>query len=49
MEKKFTIWEFKKYLLSKDSLGDALYFLNERNVEKANDDEDKDLNEDYEP
>lgn len=33
---KFTIEEFKNYLLSKDSMGDILYFLSEENVRKAN-------------
>ena len=33
---KFTIEEFRKYLLSKDSFGDALYHLNEDNIDKAN-------------
>jgi hypothetical protein len=49
MEKKFTIWEFKKYVMTQDSLGDVLYFLNERNVEKANKDVEKDLQEEYQP
>jgi len=34
--KKFTIEEFKNYILSQDSLGDVMYFLTEENVEKAN-------------
>jgi hypothetical protein len=33
---KFTIEEFKNYLKSQDSLGDAMYYLTEENVEKAN-------------
>lgn len=35
MEKKFTIEEIKIYLLSKDSMGDALYFLSAKNIEAA--------------
>lgn len=41
-EEKFTIEEFKKYLLSQDSLGDALYFLSVENINKANQDDDND-------
>jgi hypothetical protein len=49
MEKKFTIAEIKKYILSQDSLGDVLYYLSAENIEKANepdevDDEDEDNN-----
>jgi hypothetical protein len=36
MEKKFSIEEIRKYLQSQDSFGDALYFLTEDNIEKAN-------------
>jgi hypothetical protein len=36
MNKKYTIEEFKNYLESQDSLGDIYYFLNEENVDKAN-------------
>jgi hypothetical protein len=32
----FTIDEIRKYILSQDSLGDVLYFLNEENIERAN-------------
>jgi hypothetical protein len=35
-EKTYTIAEIRNYILSQDSLGDVLHFLNERNVEKAN-------------
>lgn len=34
--KKFTIEEIKNYLIKQDSFGDALYFLSEENIEKAN-------------
>jgi hypothetical protein len=34
-EKKFTIQEFKNYILSKDSLGDVMYFLTEENIIKV--------------
>jgi hypothetical protein len=50
MEKKFTVAEIKKYILSKDSMGDILYYLSAENTEKANepeetyDDEDGDDN-----
>lgn len=37
--KKFTIEEIKNYILSQDSLGDVLYFLSEKNIEKANEKE----------
>jgi hypothetical protein len=41
--KKYTVEEIKKYLLSQDSMGDILYFLNEDNIDKANEpDEDED-------
>lgn len=36
MEERFTIEEFKKYLLSQDSMGDILYNLSSENVRKAN-------------
>ena len=35
-ERKFTIEEFKNYILSQDSMGDILYFLSEENIIKAN-------------
>lgn len=34
--KKFTIQEIKNYLQSQDSFGDALYYLSEENIMKAN-------------
>lgn len=40
MEKKFTVAEIKKYLLSKDSMGDIMYYLSAENIEKANQPED---------
>ena len=39
MEKKFTIKEFKNYLMKCDSLGDASYFLSEEKIKEANIDE----------
>jgi len=36
MEEKYTIEEIKNYILSQDSLGDVLYFLNHENIKKAN-------------
>lgn len=42
-EEKFTVEEFKKYLLSQDSFGDALYFLSVENINKANQDDDDEL------
>ena len=41
--KRYTIEEFRKYLESQDSLGDIYYYLNEDNVDKANE-EDEDEN-----
>lgn len=35
-ERKFTVEEFKNYILSQDSMGDILYFLSEENIIKAN-------------
>lgn len=32
----FTIEQFRKYLLKSDSLGDALYFLSDASIIKAN-------------
>jgi len=46
MEKKFTVAEIKKYILSKDSMGDILYFLSEKSIEAANETEDEDNEED---
>jgi len=34
--KKYTLEEFKNYLLTQDSLGDIHYNLTEANVDKAN-------------
>lgn len=34
--KTFTIDEIRNYILSKDSLGDVVYFLSEEEIEKAN-------------
>lgn len=34
--KTFTIDEIRNYILSKDSLGDVVYFLSEKEIEKAN-------------
>jgi len=42
MEKKFTVAEIKKYLLSQDSMGDILYNLSAENIEKANEPGDED-------
>ena len=42
MEKKFTVAEIKKYLLSKDSMGDIMYYLSAENIEKANEPEESD-------
>ena len=35
-QESFTVPEIKKYLESKDSLGDIHYFLSAENIEKAN-------------
>lgn len=40
-EQTFTIEEIKNYILSQDSLGDVLYNLNEENINKANEKEDR--------
>lgn len=34
--KRYTVEEIRKYILSQDSMGDILYFLNEENIDKAN-------------
>jgi hypothetical protein len=34
--KKYTVEEFRKYLDSQDSRGDIYYYLNEDNIDKAN-------------
>jgi len=36
MERKFTLQEIRNYIQKQDSLGDVLYFLNEENINKAN-------------
>lgn len=40
-EEKFTIEEFRNYLESQDSFGDALYFLNADKVKQANETEEE--------
>lgn len=37
MEKNFTVKEFKNYLIKQDSFNDAIYFLTEENIVKAQD------------
>jgi hypothetical protein len=39
-KEEFTVAEFKKYLLSQDSMGDMLYNLSANNIIKANDEDD---------
>ncbi len=39
-DEKFTIKEIKTYILSKDSMGDILYYLNSKSIKKANEVED---------
>jgi hypothetical protein len=34
--KTYTVEQFKKYLLSQDSMGDIMYNLSEKNIDKAN-------------
>lgn len=36
MEEKFTVEEFRNYILSQDSLGDVMYYLSVENIKKAN-------------
>ena len=36
MEEKFTVKEFKNYLLSQDSRGDIMYNLSAENIRKVN-------------
>jgi len=36
MEEKFTVQEFKNYLLTQDSRGDIMYNLSAENIRKAN-------------
>lgn len=38
----FSVEEFKNYVLSKDSMGDILYFLNAENIRKANEPKEDD-------
>lgn len=40
MNKMFTIQEIKTYILSKDSMGDILYYLSADNIKKANENND---------
>ena len=43
--KRYTVEEIRKYILSQDSMGDILYFLNEDNIDKANEpEEDEEFN-----
>jgi len=42
MEEKFTVEEFRNYILSQDSLGDVMYYLTEENIRKANPMSDED-------
>lgn len=36
MEEKFTVEEFKNYVLSQQSMGDVCYYLSAENIKKAN-------------
>ena len=45
MEDTFTIIEFKNYLISCDSFGDAIFYLSAENIREANTPEE-DFNED---
>lgn len=45
MKRTFTIEEIRNYLISKDSIGDLLYFLNEENIIKANELTDEEIDE----
>jgi len=43
--KKYTVEEIRNYILSQDSMGDILYYLNEENIDKANEKtEEEELN-----
>ena len=42
MKETFTIEEIEKYILSKDSLGDVLYYLSAENIIKANEPDEND-------
>ncbi len=39
-ENKYTINEFENYLVKQDSFGDVLYYLNDENIQKANQEEE---------
>jgi hypothetical protein len=43
MEEKFTVEEFKKYIESQDSLGDAYYHCTAENIRLANEEEEEQL------
>ena len=45
--KKYTVEEIRKYILAQDSMGDILYYLNEDNIDKANEPEDQDEDDYY--
>jgi len=46
MNKKYTVEEFRNYLETQDSMGDIHYYLNEDNIDKANEKtEEEELNE----
>jgi len=51
MNHTWTVEQFKKYCLSKDSMGDILHYMNDENIDKANiswergDLEDEDVDE----
>lgn len=45
-QKRFTIEEIKNYLIKSDSFGDAIYFLSEEAIIKANTKEDIDYGDD---
>jgi len=40
--KKYTVDEFRNYLLQQESRGDIMYYLNEDNIDKANEPEEDD-------
>jgi len=43
MEEKFTVEEFRNFILSQDSLGDVMYYLDAKNIRKANFKDDNEL------
>jgi hypothetical protein len=45
MEQKFTIEEFRNYILSQDSLGDVMYFLSAEAINDANEPDEEDDDE----